>query len=283
MNTIEIKSYAKINLCLKVLKRLPNNYHEISSLMQKINLYDEILIEKNENSINVKTNLDELNAEIKENTAYLACQYFFNHTKIKSGADIYIKKTIPHQAGLGGSSSNAAAVIDALDVLYETNLTYDEKCMLGLKVGCDVPFFFTRGTAVVKGVGDTIILKNQLQGYYVIIIKPEFGICTKDAYACINPLKLENKCDSEILYSAYCEHNIEKIKQFTINTFEDVIEQKTQIINIKKDILDCGAITALMTGSGSAVFGLFENDEKCTQSFNKLKNSYSNIFMCNFI
>lgn len=282
MNTIEIKSYAKINLCLNILKRLPNNYHEISSLMQKIDLFDEIKVSKKENSLDVKTDIDKLNSEIKYNTAYLASRYFFDYTKIKSGADIYIKKNVPHQAGLGGSSANAAAVIDALDVLYETNLKYDEKFKLGLKVGCDVPFFFGSGTAVVEGIGDKIIQKNQLNGYYLIIIKPDFGICTKTAYASINPLKLENKCSSEELYSAYLEHNKEKIKQYTINTFEDVIDQKAQIISIKKDILDCGAITALMTGSGSAVFGLFENDYECTLTFNTLKNKHRNIFKCKF-
>lgn len=282
MNTIEIKSYAKINLCLNILKRLPNNYHEISSLMQRIDLSDEISVKK-DSGLSVKTNIDKLNSEIKYNTAYYASRYFFDYTKIKSGADIYIKKNVPHQAGLGGSSANAAAVIDALDVLYETNLNYDEKFKLGLKVGCDVPFFFGSGTAVVEGIGDRINMKNQLNEYYVIIIKPEFGICTKTAYASINPLKLENKSSSEALYSAYLEHNKEKIKQYTINTFEDVIYEKAQIISIKKDILDCGAITALMTGSGSGVFGLFENDNECTQSFNTLKNKHDSIFKCKFI
>lgn len=283
MNEIELKSYAKINLCLNVLKRLPNNYHEISSLMQRVDLYDEICVTKNKCSINVKTDDNLLNEEINKNTAYIASQYFFDYAKIKAGADIFIKKNVPHAAGLGGSSANAAAVINALDLLYETNLTYNEKFALGLKVGCDVPFFFGSGTAVVRGTGDKILQKNKLDSYYVIIIKPEFGICTKKAYASINPIKLNDECNAELLYSAYNEHNINEIKMYTINTFEDFIEHKTHIKNIKQDLLDNGALISLMTGSGSSVFGLFENSEECIQAFNRLKHNYKNIFKCNFI
>jgi len=284
MDIIKIKSYAKINLCLEILKRLPNNYHEISSLMQRISLYDVITVKKTDKGIYLKTDIEELNKEIEQNTALLASKLFFEYTKIKNGgAQIYIKKNIPHQAGLGGSSSNAASIINALDYLYKTNLTYGEKLRLGVKVGCDVGFFFSSGTCLIGGTGEIIIKKKKLIGYYVIVIKPEFGISTKQAYESLNPAHLKQSSSAENLYLAYLENNLEHIKKYSVNTFEEFITQREYIKTIKLDLIKNDAAAALMTGSGSCVFGIFDNNDKCEAAYNNLKNNYEKIFKAKFI
>lgn len=278
MNEITIKSYAKINLCLNVICRLPNNYHQISSLMQRVQLCDEVRVKKAEKEIKVYTDIDELNDEIHENTAMFAAKYYFDYTTICAGADIFIKKNIPHMAGLGGSSSNAAAVIDALDKLYGTNLTYDEKVDIGFKVGCDVPFFAGSATSIIEGKGEYITQKDALKGYFVIIIKPAFGISTKEAYESLNPKQLGINCNAEYLYEAYARKNFDLIKKNTENTFEKFIGQKKNIQDIKKDLTKHGAITALMSGSGSSVFGIFENEAKCEKAYYNLKTKYDKIY-----
>jgi 4-diphosphocytidyl-2-C-methyl-D-erythritol kinase len=282
MNEIKLKSYAKINLCLNVIRRLPNNYHQISSLIQRVQLYDEVHVKKNEKTITVRTNIDELNDEIDTNTALRAAKYYFKYTNICSGADILIIKHIPHMAGLGGSSSNAAAVINALDRLYNTKLTYDEKMSIGIRIGCDVPFFFGSATSVIAGTGEHITQKNELRGYHVLIIKPSFGISTKEAYKSLDPKQLHMNCNADNLYEAYAQKNYDIIKEYTHNTFERFIGQREYVCTIKNELLKYNAITALMSGSGSCVFGIFASEEKCNKAYNNLKKKYGKIYQTIF-
>jgi 4-diphosphocytidyl-2-C-methyl-D-erythritol kinase len=282
MNEIKLKSYAKINLCLNVIRRLPNDYHQISSLMQRVRLYDEVHVKNNQETVTVHTNLDELNNELDTNTALLAAKYYFDYTSVSGGADILIIKHIPHMAGLGGSSSNAATVINALDKLYNTNLTYEEKVKIGIQVGCDVPFFFGSATSLIAGIGEHITQKKGLSDYYVIIIKPSFGIPTKEAYEALDPKQLYVHCDADQLYEAYVRKNYGIIREHTHNTFEKFIGQKEDICTIKNELLKHEAIAALMSGSGSSVFGIFADAEKCSIAYNNLKRKYDKIYQTMF-
>lgn len=282
MNELMQKSYAKINLCLSVLQRLPNGYHRISSLMQRVGLYDIVTLRPTLSQITVETNWAELNEELEENTAKKAAELFFRQSRIRAGAKIFLEKNIPHQAGLGGSSSNAACVIEGLDKLFDTNLSYEKKCELALQVGADVPFFIKGGTAKVEGIGEQITPLTPALSKDVLIIKPAFNVSTKTAYAGLVPSMFEKQSDPENLYEAYLHDDLNKISEYTINTFEKNIQQHQEILQIKRRCYESGAIASLMSGSGSAVFAVFSSREMCYNAYQKLSSEYERIFLTEF-
>ncbi len=283
MNELTQKSYAKINLCLHVLKRLPNGYHLISSLMQRVALHDEVMLRIAHSGIKVETNWAELNEELEQNTAKKAAQLFFLHTDIRAGIEIFIHKNIPHQAGLGGSSSNAAAVIDALDKMFETKLSYVDKCALALQVGADVPFFIQgSGTAKVEGIGEKITMLPAIPPKDILIVKPPFGVSTKEAYEELQPALFDETDCTQALYAAYLQSDYKTIDQCTMNTFEINTKHREQILQIKKEYKESNAITSLMSGSGSAVFAVFSSREMCYNAYQKMRLRNEEIFITTF-
>ncbi len=249
------KAYAKINLTLDVTGILENGYHSIASIMQTISLYDEISVEKNQaGDIRLFSDggkfadgmpLDE------KNTCHKAARVFLEHIGAQDSVDIHFIKNIPSQAGLGGGSSDAATVLRLLNRLFEANLSYDELRELAVKIGADVPFLVTGGCALCEGMGEILTpIEKGLSGY-VLLVKPDFGISTPEAYRLFDEKKLPYGNSSEAVINSGSFHGL------LSNDLEKAVANP-EILKLKGDLVRHGASDSLMTGSGSCVYGLFE-------------------------
>lgn len=254
--SLKILSPAKINLFLHITGKRPNGYHTIISLMSCVGLYDTLLLTFDTDRILVSCS----NATIpvdKTNLAYQAAELFLKTAGIKSGVSILIEKKIPVSAGLGGGSSNAAAVLLGLNRRFGGPFTLDQLLSMGLTIGADVPFFVFGKPAVATGIGETLSPYNHLESLKVLLVYPGFGISTADMYKNIN-LGL-TKCEKKIRLFSF-ENKDFDIKRHLCNDLESVaIAKFPEIRAIKEALVKNGACRALMSGSGSTVFGLFFN------------------------
>ena len=179
------KSYAKVNLGLKVLDLLPDNYHSIFTIMQEIDFYDIINIQKNnENKINLFCDGTVKVPDDKTNLCYKAAELIFNNYNISSGVNISLTKKVPIGAGLGGGSSNAATILCSLNQIFKLNISHEELSDLALLLGCDVPFFIQGGTQISEGKGEILTPINiNISQYYFLLVFPSFNVSTKWAYS----------------------------------------------------------------------------------------------------
>ena len=267
---IILEAPAKINLTLEVTGKRADGYHTISSLMQSISLCDRISAEHTDGSeILAECSTDEIPSGNK-NIAYKAAEAFFEYSGIeRRGIRISIDKEIPSQAGLGGGSSDAAAVLCGMNRLFETGYSAEELCRIGVTVGADVPFCIVGGTKWCKGIGEIISEAPPLQDCYIVIGKGSEGISTKEAYERIDSLGF-----SEDFSSNGYDGTIDSVLKIGRNIFEEVSDLES-VSEIKKICLSCGAEYSEMSGSGSAVFGIFPEADKARNAAEILsKNGY---------
>jgi 4-diphosphocytidyl-2-C-methyl-D-erythritol kinase len=264
-------AYAKLNLSLDVIKKLPSNYHEIDFVMQEIGLHDIIKLKKIDKGIRIKSNLDI--CPVKENTAYKAAKIIIEKFNITSGVKITIEKNIPLTAGLGGGSSDAAAVIKGMNKLFEIKMSEKEKIEIASEIGMDVPFFIIGGTAHVTGMGEKINRIYPLpKNIYFVLAKPNFNVSTKYAYENLDYEKTGKQLKTNTMISIIKEKDINKIANNLHNDFEYSICKQYPLINeIKKKMIDNGALNALMSGSGSSVFGVTKNKNITKEVYYSLK------------
>ena len=274
---MKIKTAAKINLALDVTGRLENGYHLLESVFQTVGLYDEITVELTEKDISISCELPEMFADSdpipcdERNIAYKAAKLFFEFAGIDSGCRIHIRKGIPSQAGMGGGSTDAAAVLYCLSKLSGRELPQAELAAMGKKLGADVPFFFTGGTAFVSGIGEEIAPLPDWSGRTLVIAKGKEGVSTGEAYSRIDALTLPVHPDAKGLVEAI-KSSPDKAHRFFGNLFEQTI-RLDEIERIKSEMRGRGALASLMTGSGSAVFGLFSSDteaDSCAEELRKM-------------
>lgn len=271
---MKIKTAAKINLALDVTGKLTNGYHTIESVFQTIGLYDEVTVEMTEPDTPITVTCevpDEFSKSDpipcdERNIAYKAAKAFLDENHFINGCRIHIKKGIPSQAGMGGGSTDAAAVIYCLSEMTGEKLAAPEK------LGADIPFFLTGGTAFVGGIGEKITSIADYSGRILVIAKGMEGVSTAEAYrnidSLVNPVHPQAKRLAESISSADPDAH-----RYFGNLFEQAV-QLEEVDHIKAVMLDCGALSAVMTGSGSAVFGLFEGSaaaEECVTELRRLK------------
>lgn len=274
---MKIKTAAKINLALDVSGRLENGYHTIKSIFQTVGIYDEVSVELTAESGEitvgcVQTDLLSKSDSVpdgEKNIAFRAAGLFLEAQKLNCGCAINITKSIPSQAGLGGGSSDAAAVLHCLNELTGAALTGEELAAMGKKLGADVPFFFTGGTAYVGGIGEKITPISDYSGKKLVIAKGVCGVSTARAYAEIDALEAPEHPDVEKLVRLIRNTPDEAYTEFG-NLFEKAV-QLEEVSLIKKSMMECGALNAVMTGSGSAVFGLFKDSASAEKSAERLK------------
>lgn len=248
---VKVISPAKINLFLNVLKKRDDGYHEVETVLQAIELYDELSIVEINRGVEV-TCLEGGAPSGKANLAYRAASVILKSYKIKRGVRIEIRKRIPVAAGLGGGSSNAAATLIGLNKLWRLNLSRARLMELAVLLGMDVPFFISGGRAVGTGRGDEVTPLAAWQHFWLILLLPKFSISTRHAY---QNLDLTNeKSQLKIVLSHLKDGNLGKA---LYNRFEEVTTKEYPAIGIMKDKLrSLGAEGALMSGSGPAVFGV---------------------------
>lgn len=277
---MKVKAAAKINLMLDILKRLDNGYHSLFMIMQSVDLFDVVTVDKNkEKKIIIQCDKDGVPCNEK-NIAYKCAMMFFEYCNISDiGVTIKIEKNIPMAAGVAGGSADGAAVIYCLNKIYNTNLSQKELCEIGNKVGADIPFSLTGGTAVSLGTGNVIAPVKDLPECYIVLCKPEQDVSTPEAYAEFDALTRVRHLDRVSMIDAVSNADYEKICSLCGNVFEQAVEVPKRP-HIKGVMRKCGADACCMSGSGPTVFGLFSNEQKANECYNKLKVKYNQVYIC---
>lgn len=273
------RSYAKINLTLDVLGKRADGYHDVKMIMQTTGLFDLVVVDKTEGGISVTTNLKHLPTDEK-NIAFKAAAVFFERCGIKGGAKILIHKNIPVAAGLAGGSGNAAAVLCALDRLYNTNLSDKELCEIGTVLGADVPYCIMGGTQLAEGIGEKLTVLPPLPKTTVLLVKPPINISTAGIYAKIDTHKNLTHPDTDAVLKAIKSGDVKTVAQKLSNVMEAVTETENPVItDIKKTMIENGAIGCAMSGSGPTVFGLFDNAAKAKKCADEFYNLYEEAYL----
>lgn len=277
MDKLTVKANAKINLTLNITGRLPNGYHSLKSIMQSITLHDIVTVELTEkNDIEVICGGGIPSGE--QNIAYKAADAFFRSVGLDDkGVRITIDKHIPSEAGLGGGSADAAAVICCLDRLFGCDMTKKDLCRIGTSVGADVPFCISGGTALCEGIGEVITPLSPLSCGCVLIAKGKLGVSTKEAYAKIDSAEIKHTpWDKNDFVGSF-----EGWARLCSNDFE-AVSGNPEVDLILSDMKNSGAALAQMSGSGSAVFGLFSDEENAESCCKKLVSSGFFAEICGF-
>lgn len=262
---VRLKSPAKVNLSLEILKKRQDGYHEIRTVLQKISLYDilNFSLEK-EKGIFIETDHPSLPIG-RDNLVYKAAESILKRIKYNGGVRIRIEKRIPIGSGLGGGSSNAASTLKALNKIFKLGMSNKALMKIGSEIGADVPFFLFDGSAIGFGIGDK--LKGiEIPHLWYILIYPNFEVSTRWAYK--NFLLTKNQFHLKLHTFLKNIYNIPSILR---NDLEDVVSKEYPEIEImKRALLDVGALGSSMTGSGPTVFGIFESKRDVKKALEKL-------------
>lgn len=269
MDKLTVRANAKINLTLEVTGRLPNGYHTLRSVMQSISLCDTVTVRRTLFGRTEVVCSDKSIPDNEDNIAFKAAKAFFDHSGMHGeNVHISIEKHIPSEAGLGGGSADAAAVIHCLNEIFGCGYPREELCKIGERIGADVPFCIVGGTALCEGIGEKITLLPNICRQNVLIAKGKLGISTKEAYEHIDGAELTHK---KWDISDFRD-NFKKMGSVCTNDFE-VVSDNTEINAIKETMLRFNAEFAQMSGSGSAVFGLFKETQSAESCQKKLVSS----------
>lgn len=281
MDSIILKSYAKVNLTLEVSGRRPDGYHDIDSVVQVIGISDEIEIARADAGV-IELDVDVQHIPSgRDNIIYRACEAFFDRSRVNGGARIRLAKRIPVQAGLGGGSGNAATVVAGLDRLYGCGFRAEELADIAASVGSDSPLFIYGGTVRMRGRGEDIEPLPDSPEMWMVVIKPEVGVATAWAYS-----ELDKQTDRETRTSSNCAARAVRagfrsgVIACMWNDFDPVVcGAFEEIRQAKQLLLDAGAEVALLSGSGSALFGVFPNEQAAQNAADSVRQQYENVFV----
>lgn len=276
---MNIKAYAKVNIALDIVGKREDGYHLLKMIMQAIDLYDEIIIEKISKGIKISCNKPYVPTD-ERNLAYKAAKLFIDKFNIKSGVSITIKKNIPVSAGLAGGSTDCAAVLKLMNKMFKTNLTDEDLMELGVKLGADVPYCIVSGTAICEGIGEKITKLKPFKDKILVLVKPPFGVSTKAVYQEFDLAKAIFHPNVEELIKNMNSDNLEYVAKNMKNLLENVTLSKyKEITSIKQSMLECGAMGSMMSGSGPTVFAFFDDMVKAQRCYDIMKKRYKDVFM----
>ena len=278
MRQISLKAMAKINLGLDVVGKRPDGYHDLRMIMQTVRLFDRVkLSETRSSGVRMKTNLRYLPTD-QGNHAVQAARMLMEEFRINSGVFIDLQKRIPVAAGLAGGSSDAAAVLVGMNLLFRLGLSQEDLRERGVRIGADVPYCIMRGTALAEGIGDRLTPLPHIPDCSIVIAKPDVRVSTKYVYThlVLDEQTRHPQIDSQI--EAIRSQDLWKMCELCGNVLEDVtIPAHPQIASIKEMMLQEGALSAMMSGSGPSVFGIFDDPEKAQRAYGKLREQTGGI------
>ena len=262
---VRTRAFAKINLGLEILGKREDGYHLLRSGMQTVSLADELILTKTEEEgIRLRCDRPSLPTD-ERNLAVRAALSLFRHCELKGGVQIELRKEIPEEAGLGGGSADAAAVLRALRSLYALPLSDAELRALALPLGADVPFLVAGGTALAEGIGEQLSPLPPLPPCERVVVKPPFGSSTKEVYAALTLSAMApwEQPDVTLLKNALRGQNLTLLGASLQNALErPAMELKPELIDYKHFLTGSGALGAAMSGSGAALYALFAADER---------------------
>ena len=277
---MKIKANAKVNLSLDVAGKREDGYHELDMIFLEVPLYDTVEIEVM-NEPGIRLSCSDPSLENPDNIACKAARSLMEKYGLagKRGVGIRIEKKIPMQAGLGGGSADAAAVLKGMNELFGLNASPEELRGIGVKLGADVPFFIEGGCARAKGIGEILTPLTGLPEMNILIVKPKESISTAYAYGNLKYGAEAYHPDIEALQDALLEKDVRKAASLLGNSLEAAVTDRYPVIPVlKKELMDLGAYGAVMTGSGSAVFGLFPKGFQAVPAFEHLVPEFCGCF-----
>ncbi len=277
---MKIKAYAKINISLDIVgKRESDGYHLLKMIMQNIDLYDEISIEKQKEDITISCNKSYVPTDSR-NLAYKAASLFKETYNIEDGVHIDIVKNIPVSAGLAGGSTDAAAVLKLMNKIFKVNASNEELMELGLKLGADIPYCINGGTALCEGIGEKITALQPFKDKILVLVKPGFGVSTKEVYKAFNLDRVRVHPKTEHLIKAMEQDDLYYVANNMKNLLENVTLRKHNIlIKIKEEMNRYGAVGSMMSGSGPSVFAFFDDMLKAQRCYEKMKENHREVFL----
>lgn len=280
---MEIQAFAKLNLTLDILGKREDGYHDLRMVMQSITLADTLTLEENRGEgLRVSANLRFLPTGEKNLAAAAALRFWEALGREPEDLDIRIEKRIPVCAGMAGGSSDAAAVLRALNQRAGDPFSPKELARLGERVGSDVPYCVLGGTALAEGRGEVLTPLPPLPRCWVVACKPDFPISTPELFAQADRVKLRRRPDTAGLVAALEAGDLGGVARRMYNVFEDVLPARlyTRVAEIKNILIQCGALGANMSGSGPTAFGLFDRLEAAQEARACLAQRYRDTFLC---
>lgn len=280
---MEIQAFAKLNLTLDILGKREDGYHDLRMVMQSITLADTLTLEENQGEgLRVSANLRFLPTGEKNLAAAAALRFWEALGREPENLDIRIEKRIPVCAGMAGGSSDAAAVLRALNQRAGAPFSPKELARLGERVGSDVPYCVLGGTALAEGRGEVLTPLAPLPRCWVVACKPDFPISTPELFAQADRVKLRRRPDTAGLVAALEAGDLGGVARRMYNVFEDVLPARlyTRVAEIKNDLIQCGALGANMSGSGPTAFGLFDRLDAAQEARACLAQRYRDTFLC---
>ena len=273
-----MRVFGKINLTLAVTGRRQDGYHLLETVMHPVSIYDEVFVEPGA-GINLSADSPRLTGD-RKNLAWRAAEEFFCRTGIKPGVNISLRKKIPMGAGMGGGSADAAAVLAQINRIYGEPLNREQMAEAALKIGADVPLFLGDGPALATGVGENLSPVPVLPDCLLVISKPQFSVSTQEAYMLFDQFGRDDGRRSTGLVAALKAGDINGVADNLFNQLEEPVAGRyPQVGDIKKKLIRLGALNAGMTGSGSAVFGIFSDQAKARAAYTELKKSCDETFL----
>jgi 4-diphosphocytidyl-2-C-methyl-D-erythritol kinase len=281
---IQVTAPAKINFFLEITGKRPDGYHTLSIVFQTISLGDELTLEP-ANDISL-TCSDKVLPTDERNLVMKAAVRLRHALKETRGAKIHLTKIVPTGAGLGGGSSDAAAALLALQRLWNRQLPSQELAALAVQLGADVPFFLKGGLCQATGIGDELVALQPLPETWLVLVYPGFGISTKEAYAKVKlPFKsvvMPAKAGTQSMFWAPASAGVTSKDLF--NRFEELIfPDHPELPKLKKELLDAGATSVLMSGSGSVIFGLASSRAQGEQILARMQKTYNQSWLAHTV
>lgn len=263
MDKLELKALGKINLGLDILGRRENGYHDVKMVMQTVYLYDRVILEKKKKQgIEISANLNFLPVN-ENNIAYKAADLLMKEFDIREGIHIELEKHIPVAAGMAGGSSNAAAVLFGMNRMFSLGLSEEDLKERGVTLGADVPYCIMRGTVLAEGIGEILTPLSPMPKCHILIAKPPLSASTKVVYEKFDALENIEHPDIDGIITGLDAQDVGKIASSMGNVLEQVMLTEYPVLKeMKKTMVEAGALNAMMSGSGPTVFGIFEERKK---------------------
>ena len=279
---MELLANAKINLTLDILRKREDGYHDLQMVMQSVTLSDVLTVAPARGEQGEATSNLRFLPTGGKNLAQMAAAAFRSATGLGGEVDVSIQKRIPVCAGLAGGSADAAAVLRAMNELTGANLSPVRLAKIGEQVGSDVPYCVLGGTALAEGRGETLTFLPPLPHCHIVVCKPSFSISTPQLFSRVNVRKIVRRPDTAGVIAALEAGDLAGVARRMYNVFEDVLDPRRmgEISSIKAALIDCGALGASMSGSGPAVFGLFDSLDQAQNAAGCLKKSWQDVFLC---
>lgn len=269
MSKLIVRCAAKVNLCLEIVNRRPNGYHNLRSLMTAVSVRDEIVFEPSEKFVLTDFQGKPLD---EHNTVYRAATLLAKVAEKDLTFTVRLKKVIPSQAGLGGGSSDGAATLLALRRLWNLRWSWKKLIPLAAQIGADVPFFLVpTGAAIVEGIGE-VLTPVKLPTLWFVLAKPDANMPTQEAFSLWDAKPVHVETDPAALATALWRKDVSTVRRLAVNAFEEIIAAKiSAVTELKQRLMAAGAVTALMSGSGTTVFGLFFDKETAERALKVIK------------